>query len=300
MNPAAGGGRAASIVPGLLGFAKAREWHVQLRVTSSPTDLATSARLALETGMRRIFVVGGDGSFQAVLNAIGINANVVLAVIPAGGGNDLANALGLSTDFRTAAQLLLDGEVSEMDVVRVRTADGIERFYAGGGGVGLDALAVRFANGVFRNLSGRTRYILSLLRALWGFQSFRVTLRMPTGGPETIDTTALVTAVLNTPSYGAGVRLAPDAALDDGMLDVAIVPHLSLLEILFLLPRLVANGELRIARIERFQAQTVLIETQSAMIFQADGELVGKTPVEISLIPRAIRILRPSSSDASR
>lgn len=88
VNPAAGGGYASAILPKLLEFAAHRKWNVEILVTENPNDLATKARQAAEAGRPRILVLGGDGTFQLLLNAVADYKQTILGVIPAGGGND--------------------------------------------------------------------------------------------------------------------------------------------------------------------------------------------------------------------
>jgi diacylglycerol kinase (ATP) len=297
VNPAAGGGHAAKLLPGLREFAGQRGWEVEICVAENPEDLAAKARDAAKAGRERILVLGGDGTFQVLLNAVADHPEIILGVIPAGGGNDLAASLGLPRDPLRAAALLLDGEPCSMDVVRVRTAEGGERLYTGGGGVGLDAEAARHANGAFRNLRGRLRYLLAMVRALFGFHSVHVRIAISGTEPRSLEATALLVAVLNTPSYGAGVCLAPNAKTDDGRLDLVLLDDLSVIEILALLPALAARGELRTSRVRRFSITRVRIETDTPRWFQGDGELLGMTPVDISVVPNAIRVLRPRQSN---
>lgn len=293
VNPAAGGGRARKVLPSLRSFAKDRGWKVAIHISDSPEDLAAKARSEVAEGHRRILVLGGDGTFQVLLNALAYYPEAILGVIPAGGGNDLAGALGLPEDPLRAAALLLDGcETCHLDAVRVRTADGRERLYAGGGGVGLDAEAARYASGVYRNLHGRLRYLLAAIRALLGFRRVSVRIQMQPNALENVEATALVVGVLNTPSYGAGLYLAPEAKTDDGSLDLVLVEDLSLAQILTLLPSLWSRGELRTKRVRRFRVERVRIETPKPCSFHGDGEILGTTPVEISVVPRAFRVLR--------
>jgi len=292
VNPAAGGGRASAALPGLRLFAKQRGWKVEVCVTEDPNDLANQARQAAISGRKRILVLGGDGTFQVLLNAVADYPETILGVIPAGGGNDLASALGLPPDPVRAAALLLDGDVCHLDAARVRTADGKERLYTGGGGVGLDAEAARYAGGAYRNLRGRLRYLLAAIRALFDFHAIRVSISTCAGGQQDLELTALLVGVLNTPSYGAGLCLAPEAKTDDGRLDLVLLEDLSVSQILMLLPAFASRGELKTKRVHRFSVDYVRIETESPCWFHGDGELLGMTPVEISVVPRAIRVLR--------
>lgn len=300
VNPAAGGGLAQDVLPLLQDFAHSRGWRVEFRSTQSAENLDVEARRGAAEGHKRIFVLGGDGTFQALLNALAGAPDVVLGVIPAGGGNDLAAAIGLPHDPLLAADLLLDGQPAFLDAALVRTADGKERLYTGGGGVGLDAEAARYAGGVYRNLRGRPRYLLSAVRALMGFHSLRVRALIGTDRQVEINANALLLGVLNTPSYGAGLRLAPDAQTDDGKLDVVLLEDLSFLEVLALLPSLARRGELRTARVQRFRVDCVRIETDRPCSFHGDGEILGNTPVDVSVVPSAVRILCPRNPHSDR
>jgi diacylglycerol kinase (ATP) len=283
------------VLSGLHGFAVQHGWNVEFRVSQNANDLAAEARHAADTAGKRVFVLGGDGTFQLLVNAVGCNSQIILGVIPAGGGNDLASSLGLPADSLQAAALLLKGEICEIDVARVRTADGKERLYTGGGGVGLDSEAARYANGPYRNLPGRFRYLVAAIRALFNFRAMKVKVTFCEGeATKDMKAKALLVGVLNTPSYGGGLFLAPEAKTDDGNLDLILLEDLSVPRILGLLPSLALTGQLKTQGLSRFRATNIRIETDSPCWFHGDGELLGMTPVEISVLPRAIRVLRPA------
>ena len=252
------------------------------------------AREAAADGARQIFVLGGDGTFQVLLNAIELPSHVQLGILPAGGGNDLAASLGLPADPVESASLLMNGVSDFLDVAQASTADGNKRLYAGGGGVGLDAEAARYAGGAFRHLRGRSRYLLAAIRALIGFHSIRVRVEFEPGEGEELRANVLVLGVLNTPSYGAGLRLAPAARPNDGCLDLVALEDLTWPEIVAVLRSLVATGELGTQRVRRFPIRWVRIETDRPCLFHGDGEILGPTPVEISVLPRAVSVLRPA------
>jgi diacylglycerol kinase (ATP) len=293
-NPTAGGGLGREALPRLKAFASEKHWGAEFRSTESPTEFAQIAREEAARGRERIFALGGDGTFQALLNAVAGNTNVSIGVLPAGGGNDLASALGLPLNPVRAAELILtQGEAVHLDAAHARTADGVERLYMGGGGVGLDAEAARFASGIYRKMRGRTRYLLSAIRALGKFRGIRVRVSLEGSEQTSLEGLALVLGVLNTPSYGGGLRLAPEASLEDGRLDLVLLESLTLLEIARILPRVAMSGEIRTERIQRFCVTQARIETDRPCAFHADGEIIGMTPVEIAVVPRAMRVWRP-------
>jgi diacylglycerol kinase (ATP) len=164
----------------------------------------------------------------------------------------------------------------------------------GGGGLGLDVDAAHYAAGAFRRLPGRLRYIASALRALRTFIPLSVRAEFPGSELSAIEARVLLAAVLNSPTYGAGLRLAPGARLDDGTLDVAFVEDLSGMRILELLPRLMLNGMLPASRLKLLRARKVRLEADRPCFFHGDGEIFGPAPVEIEVVPAAVRVLAPT------
>jgi diacylglycerol kinase (ATP) len=295
-NPTAGGGFSGETVPLLQELIAGRHWRAEVRTAGSVKEFAAIASAAATDGRRRILALGGDGTFQLLLNAVAKTSQACLGILPAGGGNDLASALNLPNDPLRAAELLFSrGEERCLDAAQARTSDGRERLYMGGAGVGLDAEAMHYAGGVYRHWRGRGRYLMSAIRALGSFRGVesRVSLTSRDGKISEVHTKALVVAVLNTPSYGAGVRLAPQARLDDGILNLSILEELSPLEILRVLPRLAIKGELETKRLHRYEVTQIRIETERPCALQADGEIIGQTPVEIRVVPQAIRVWCP-------
>jgi diacylglycerol kinase (ATP) len=293
-NPTAGGGLGREALPRLQRFAQAKKWKAEFRSAGSSEEFAQIAREEAAAGRERIFALGGDGTFQTLLNAVAGNTHISIGVLPAGGGNDLASALGLPLDAVRAAEMIITrGEAVQLDAARVQTGDGAERLYMGGGGVGLDAEAARFASGLYRKMRGKSRYLLSAIRALGTFRGTYVRVSLEGAERTSLEGAALLLGILNTPSYGGGLRLAPKARLEDGRLDLVLLENLSALEIARMLPRMAVRGEIRTERIHRYRVTRARIETERPCAFHADGEIVGMTPVEIAVVPWAMRVWRP-------
>jgi diacylglycerol kinase (ATP) len=292
VNSAAGGGRARACLPRIQEVFKSLRMQAQFVMTNRATELESCARAAISQGEQLLFAMGGDGTFQSLVNA-SFRADVVLGILPIGGGNDFASALGLPSEPLEAAEAMLCGQPRYVDLVRVRTADGRTRLYAGGGGIGLDAEAARRAGGKYRHLPGRFRYIAAALHALARYVPMDVRVDFPASDIPSFEAKVLLAAVLNSPTYGAGVRLAPGAAVDDGLLHVVLIEELSKLGVLTLLPRLMGSGELRTSHVKRWRAQRVKLTTNRLCLFHGDGEILGPTPVEIEIVPKAVRVLAP-------
>src|SRR5271169_6467867 len=203
VNPAAGGGRALSCLPRIRKLFETASLHPEFIFVQSAGDLESNALAALNKGQRLFLAFGGDGTFQALVNAA-YGSDAILGVLPAGGGNDFAAALQLPEDSVAAAEAILRGQPRRVDLARARTADGRVRFYLGGGGLGIDAEAARYASGAFRRLPGRSRYIASALRAFCTHRSLGVRVEFPQSDFPPMEINSLLAAVLNTPTYGAG------------------------------------------------------------------------------------------------
>ena len=292
VNSVAGGGRARFYLTQIQKLFASFHVLAQFVMTKSALELESFAQNAISQGRRALFAMGGDGTFQALANAA-FGAEVLLGVLPVGGGNDFAAALGLPGDPLNAADAILRGEPRLVDLLRVHTAEGRIRLYAAGGGIGLDAEAARYASGRYRRLPGRSRYIASALRAFAGFVPLEVRVDFPGSDRIPQEAKALVVAALKTPTYGAGLRLAPGATLEDGSVHVVLIEDIGI-GVLRLLPRLMGSGELRTSRVKRWQVRKVRLTTQKPTVFHGDGEILGSTPVEIEAVPRALQVLAPT------
>ena len=292
VNPRAGGGRARAYVGQIKELFESFAIRVEVQLTGSVEELQAGAHEAISQGHKMLFAMGGDGTAQA-LAKVTYGSDAVLGLLPAGGGNDLAAAAGIPGHPLKAAQTLVHGRIRRVDVVKAQTADGRAHLYVGGGGIGLDAEAARLAGERYRRLPGRLRYLASALHALARFQPLEVRLEFPGSAYQAYSDKALLVAALNTPTYGGGLRLAPGATVDDGLLHVVLIEELKMLNVLSLLPRLTMRGELRTDRVKRWQVERLTLSADRPCLFHGDGEILGPAPVLIELVRGALQILSP-------
>lgn len=295
VNPLAGGGRTGTYLLRIRRVFEALKIPAEFVLTESAENLESRARAAVADGHRFLLAMGGDGTFQGLANAA-YGSDVLLGLLPAGGGNDFATALRLPRDPVAAARAVLCGQPRFVDLLRARTEDGHDRLYVGGGGVGLDVDAARYAASKFRRVPGRLRYIAAALRALHGFTPLGVRAEFPGSDLPPMEARVLLAGVLNTPTYGAGLRLAPDAQMDDGWLNLALVEDLSPLAVLTLVPQLLMSGALPNSRVQRRRARKVRLLTDRPCFFHGDGEILGPAPVEVEVAPRAVRVLATTTT----
>jgi diacylglycerol kinase (ATP) len=305
VNPAAGGGRAARAEPQVADFFR----HLGLRAdfihSQGSEDIRRRAAGAAGAGYSRIAVLGGDGAFHHALNgALPMLRNdaprsfspPVLGFLPAGNGNDIAIGLDIPTDAVAAAKTFATAPVRRVDVLRARFTDGRTELYAGAGGMGLDAEAAQMVHGRFGRLPGVLRYAAAGLTALRDFAPIELNAEIDGHGWHG---RVLFVAVANAAAYGAGVRVAPDARMDDGWLDVVLVGEMSWTEVLDALVEVLRrDSRLERPQIARYRARRVALRAGGAALFHGDGEILGAAPVEVEVLPGALRIpapLAPSS-----
>lgn len=291
VNPRAGGGRARKCLSSIKRILAEHPCHAEFMFTESAEALQSQARSAIQAGRRALIAMGGDGTLQALVN-VAHGREVVLGILPTGGGNDFAAALGLPKNPIAAAAAILLAKPRWVDVLCARTADGSRRLYVGGGGVGLDADAANYSD-TYTQLPGRARYIASALRALREFKPLRVRAEFPGSELPPMEVPALLAGALNTPSYGAGLRLAPDARIDDGLLTTLLLRNLSAAQVLAAVLRLLARGDLPESYVTRVSATRVRLTTDRECRFHGDGEILGPAPVEIEVLHKAVSVLAP-------
>lgn len=287
VNPAAGGGRARQVETAVQAYWRAQGVEADFQSPRSLEEFRQLVRKAPASGYSVVVALGGDGTFHQVLNAAH-GLELSLGLIPAGGGNDIARALGIPADPVEAAHRLLQGHARQMDAIRLRAADGREKLYAGAGGAGLDAEAARLANQRFRHLPGLSRYVVAAFAAFREAGPMEITVEAD-GATKTF--AALLVAVANSPSYGNGVLIAPEASPFDGWMDVAIVAPLRWGQLLDGLMLALRNGDIRWPEMRRLRARRLRLSTDRPVTFHGDGEVLGETPLELELLPGAVRVI---------
>jgi len=297
VNPSAGAGRAARLIARVRRAFLTEGLAVEFLEPRSREAFRAEVRRAVAAGRNKLVAMGGDGTLQLLVREA-MNSPVDLGVIPAGGGNDFAAALGIR-GWEQAVRAMQGGKCRAVDLVRVKFSDGAEAVYLGGGGIGLDAQAARLAAGRFRKWPGRWRYLAAALAALYRYPGVAVEAEFPDSPLPQIRQQALLVAVLNTPSYGGGLRLAPAAQPDDGLLEFVMLGMLRWPEVVRLLFWLAVTGELPKAREERRQARLVRVLAPRGALFHGDGEILGSVPVAIEALPRAVSFLVPGAAPPS-
>jgi len=254
-----------------------------------------------------ILLFGGDGTIHRHLAQL-VKLRLPVLVVPAGSGNDFASSLGLRRvrDSLAAWNQFCHGSanVREIDLGIISAIDRGEalsppQYFCCVAGVGLDGEVSRRANKLPRWLRGHGGYALTLVPTIFTFAPFRMKVLTPAehaanaGTHWTVrsDQPTLLAAFANTPLYGGGMKIAPKARMDDGLLDVCIVGGVDPLRLLRLFPTVYSGNHLKVREVEYFQAPQVRIETEQPLDVYADGEYVCPTPVEVAVREKALKVI---------
>lgn len=251
-----------------------------------------------------ILLFGGDGTIHRHLGQL-VRLGLPVLVVPAGSGNDFACSLGLRRvrdslrAWRTFCASA--GKVREIDlgVISPGAAQAISpettRYFCCVAGVGFDSEVARRANGLPRWLRGHGGYILSVVPTIFAFAPLPMKISALEGSsPEwTVRSNqpTSVAAFANTPLYGGGMKVAPHARLDDGLLDICVVGGIDPFKLFCLFPTVYAGKHLSLREVEYFKAPRVRVETEYPLDVYADGEYVCQTPVEVGIQSAALKVV---------
>ncbi|MEU8271388.1 YegS/Rv2252/BmrU family lipid kinase [Sphaerisporangium sp. NPDC049002] len=287
VNPAARGGRTLRLLDPVVRRLRAGDRPVSVIVGTSAQDALERACTAVAEGPEALVAFGGDGLVHLAVQAVA-GTDVPLGIIPAGTGNDIADALGIpKRDPLAAAGIVAAGETRVVDAARV----GEDEWFAGVVACGFDSKVNERANQLTRP-PGMAKYLLAMAQELRSFVPIPFTITLD---GEVVEQEAMMVAVGNTRSYGAGMRVCPDAVPDDGLLDVLIVGRLPKAAFLRTFPRVYRGTHLDHPAVTLRRARTVTVDAPGIVAY-ADGERVGPLPLTCTVRPGALRVLAPQAT----
>ncbi|MBA7561899.1 Diacylglycerol kinase [subsurface metagenome] len=252
------------------------------------------AQAAASDGYRYLVAVGGDGTVNEVANGILLSRNAaatVLGVVSTGTGSDFARSAGLARDYTTACNNLTSSKRLTIDVGVVeyqRDGKRQERFFVNSAGVGFDAAVVKETERLPKFFGGTIPYVAGMLRTLVSYRNKNIVLKV---GDEEERKRVLNVAVANGNYCGGGMRIAPDAELDDKLLDVVVFGDMSKFEILKEFPTIYKGTHINHPKVSVKKAANVSIESAKPMLVYADGELLGECPASFRVVPAALSLV---------
>jgi diacylglycerol kinase (ATP) len=294
VNPASGGGRAhthAGVVERALRAAGApvQVWPTLTLAEGRRAAAQAVAHARADTTHEHVVVVaGGDGSVHTLLQAVAASG-VPVGVVPAGSGDDAARSWGLGRgEPHQMASHLLHAPLHDVDLGWAEASDGTRTWFATVLAAGFDARVSERALRLER-VPPTLRYLAAVVAELRGFRPISYRLRLD---DDAVDTEAMLVALANSPSYGSGMRVCPDASPTDGRLDVLVLAPLPTPEFLRVFPRVYRGTHLSHAAVSVRRVTQAVVDADGVLAF-ADGEPVARLPLRVGVAPGALRVVSP-------
>lgn len=293
VNPISGGGR------GL------KNWNRVRNNLSGQYDFSLTERRGhaeelvvdcIAEGMRKFLLIGGDGTFHEAINALlkqpyCSSQEVTIGLLPSGTGNDWPRSLGIPSHCKKALKIWEAGNSRLVDAGLIGQGEDFRSFsyFNNIAGVGFDSYVAEKYLSKFKSV-GKLSYLMAVLRGFFAYQNQEVRILI---GSESFTSKILLLAIGLGKFYGAGMQICPKAELDDGEFDVTVVQDVSKLQMINLM-RFLYNGKFSGKKniLER-KSDRIRISSREKIYMQADGELIGHTPFELSLLRKAIRVITP-------
>jgi len=297
VNPNAGNGKGKKEWPVISGLLKKHELDFSVEFTESKGHATEIAAKSIREGVRNIITVGGDGTLNEVLNGV-IKCNVcpaeeiTLAIIPVGTGNDWGRMFGISCEYESAVQTIKNKRTMLHDVGIVSYFNGSEkkeRYFINIAGLGFESVVVRRTNiQKDQGRGGKLIYFYNLVMSLLSYKNTPADLDID--GKKTRVSVFSIN-VGNGRYCGGGMRQTPDALPDDGLLDVTVINGMGKFEIIMNLNILYNGKILKHSKIDGYRCKNLKVKSNSLIFTEADGETLGHTPAEFSIIPAAITVV---------
>lgn len=286
VNPKAGKGKAGQVVEMIHEIFSLLDEEYIIEYTKGIGHATELAKEYSKKGIYRVYSVGGDGTLNEVLNGI-VKSQCSLAVIPSGTGNDFIKSFCHIKNLKDIITATVHGEERYIDLVKAN-----DRYFLNIASLGIDA-DVAYNATRYKKLpliSGITAYLLGLINTLISFKSKEIEVIID---DISFKEKTILLAVANGRYYGGGMLPAPEAKIDDGILDICLVRHLSKFKILRVFPKLIKGTHGDIAEVSFHKGSNIHIISKKDFRFNIDGEILTVNQVLFKLIPRGIRIVVP-------
>ena len=245
---------------------------------------AHAAKKAQEEGFKKIFIVGGDGTINEVINGLDLE-DIILGIIPAGCGNDFAKMLGIKS-IEDGISSILSGYIKLVDVGFVNN-----RYFINSLGVGLDARIVYIADRL-RNIKNRVKYLVSALTTLLNFPAFNVKIESK---DYKFSGHVLGISVGNGKFHGGLFSLTPRAQIDDGLLDICVIKKISMLKRFFNVQKAIRGTHIFLKETQIFTADSFSIHSKTPFHIHVDGEFVNcpLNKLEVKVLNKQLQFCLP-------
>lgn len=297
VNPNAGNGKGKMDWDRIAGIFAKEKISIVPRFTERKGAAKDLTREAANEGFRKIVSVGGDGTLNEVVNGIFSQSfcspsEFTLGLIPVGTGNDWGRMFGIPLMYEGAVTAIRDCKVMLHDIGTISYYTGNEQqknFFINIAGLGFEAVVVKKTNRQKdKGRSNKAIYFYNLLTSLLSYRNTDADIIID--GKRTTSRVFSIN-VGNGRFCGGGMRQTPDAIPDDGLLDITVIRDMGKIEIIKSLKLLYDGTILSHPKVDGYRSANLRVESKSLLYAEADGETLGHTPIEFSIIPSAINIV---------
>lgn len=281
LNPVAGKGEGLSRKPWLIERLDQMELQYKLQVSQSEGEIEQIARNLDEKETDLLIVVGGDGSLVEAVNGL-IGKSIALAVLPMGTGNDFVRSLEDKIDPETVLRAIETDSLRSVDVGMTN-----DRFFINVTGFGIDSYILANMEKIKRFFGGSAAYFVSTIYTLLGYRSQRVRIRFD---DQDFEKDVMLTAICNGRYFGGGMMISPNSCVDDGLFDLVIVRKLGKLKFIRLFKRVYKGTHIEVDEVEVYRSSRFVIESETEIPINVDGNLYGTTPLEVRVTAHRIQM----------
>jgi diacylglycerol kinase (ATP) len=290
VNPVSGTDAGPGYLPLINHYLRERFGHVDIFMTVAEGDASRGAAQAISDGYDYLFVAGGDGTLNEALNGVasvpGGLARAVIGVIPMGTGNDFATTLGFPDSIEGSLQLLKESLPVAVDVGVLNG-----RHFLNVSGGGFIAEVSDAVDTQLKTIAGRLAYLIGGAQVLLTHEPVAASIRVDLGDARTQHRELHAFAVCNSRQIGGGRLIAPDAVIDDGLLDVCLIDAMPTVDFLALLRRVSSGDHVGDDRVQYFRAAAIELRFDRAIKVNTDGQVLDADRCDYRVLPRAARVL---------
>lgn len=288
VNPTSGGGRGGKVAPQVAAHLRARGLEVDVALGNDAAHGVALAAESLKAGASAVVACGGDGTVHAALQLVA-DTDIALGIIPMGTGDDNARSWGIPLgDPLGAAEVVAGGHIRMVDAGRVHCSDNDPQWFLGVMSSGFDSLVNERANHMSFP-KGKAKYAVATLSELRVFKP--VMYDIDVDGSH-IHTEAMLVAIGNGVSYGGGMKVCPNAEIDDGELEITVLSRVGKWEFVRVFPRVFKGTHVSHPAVHSLRGSTIDLAAAGQIVY-ADGERIGSLPARIECHPAAVRALVP-------
>lgn len=288
LNPASAAGKTIKALPTIAASLERSGRSFDIFVTSRAGEAPGVVAEMASRGVGIVVAVGGDGTINEVVSGImDCGRPIALGLVPSGHGSDLVRTLAIPSDIEAAMARVYHGTTATFDVGRATFDDGTSRWFLNVAGLGFDSIVAEIMVGT--KLPGSTLpYIVGLLKGLSRWRNTPVRVE---GGGRVIEGPALSVIIANARYFGGGMKIAPMADMQDGLLDAAVLGDISKPDLIRQVPRVYRGKHVTHPKFHHFTAAEIRVTSERPLRVQLDGELARATPVTFSVVPGGIRVV---------